>query len=302
VIRRTVAAATALMLAAPAHAALTEAPRLAAIYDSILAAQFDRAAALIPESCPPAPNEACKALAGAALWWQILVDPESRRLDKRLIETVHAAVEASTAWTRREPDDAEAWFYLGGSYAPLVQLRVLRGDRIAAARDANKIRAALERALQLDPDLDDAYFGIGMYHYYADVAPAYAKVLRWLLLLPGGDRTKGLREIVQARDHAQLLAGEADFQIQQIYLWYEHRPRDALALLESLDERYPSNPVFLERIAEVHDTYFHDLDASADAWQALLDRAENERVYRARMMAARARQQLRALAARRVLK
>ena len=41
---------------------------------------------------------------------------------------------------------------------------------------ASSIKQALERAIALDPDLDDAYFGIGMYKYYADVAPAAAKV------------------------------------------------------------------------------------------------------------------------------
>ena len=88
-------------------------------------------------------------------------------------------------------DRAEAWFYLAAAYAPLVQWRVLRGDRLAAARDGNRIRSALERALDLDPTLHDAKFGIGLYHYYADVASAGAKILRWLLLLPGGDRVAG---------------------------------------------------------------------------------------------------------------
>ena len=50
-----------------------------------------------------------------------------------------------------------------------------------------------------DPDLDDAYFAIGLYQYYADVAPAAAKVLRFLLLLPGGDKTEGLARMNRAR-------------------------------------------------------------------------------------------------------
>ena len=73
-----------------------------------------------------------------------------------------------------------------------MQWRVLREERLAAARDGKRIKDALERALTLDPDLDDAYFGIGLYRYYADVAPAVAKILRFLLLLPGGNREEGL--------------------------------------------------------------------------------------------------------------
>jgi tetratricopeptide (TPR) repeat protein len=270
------AALLAVFLAsAPAEAALTEGPRLSAVYDTILAARFDRAAAQLEETCPPAPEEACQSLAVVSLWWQILINPESRLLDDRFNDLADASVAACEAWTRREPRRGEAWFYLAGSYAPLVQWRVLRGERLAAARAGNKIREALERALSLDPSLNDAYFGIGLYHYYADIAPAAAKLLRWMLFLPGGDRVQGLREMLTARDRGELLRGEADYQLHLIYLWYEHDPAHALELLDHLDARYPSNPLFLQRIAEVTSVYAHDAPASAAAWRKLLDRAHD---------------------------
>ncbi len=209
-----------------------------------------------------------------SLWWQIQLDINNRALDTRLTETADRAIRSADAWTRREPQRAEAWFYLAASYAPLVQWRVFRGEKLAAARDGNRIRAALERAIAIDPALNDAYFGIGLYHYYADVAPAAAKMLRWLLFLPGGNRAQGLREMLQARDHGEVLVGEADYQLHWLYLWYENKPAEALALLKGLDARYPSNPIFLRRIAEVERDAFHDHAASAAAWQALLDRAQ----------------------------
>jgi hypothetical protein len=173
-----------------------------------------------------------------------------------------------------------------------VQWRVLRGERLGAARDGNRIRAALERALQLDPALNDAYFGIGLYHYYADVAPTGAKILRWLLFLPGGDRVMGLREMLQARDKGALLRGEADFQLHIVYLWYERKTSEALNLLERLDARYPHNPLFLQLIAETRDAYLHDHVASAAAWRALVARAQSGSVYLSRTIEARAREGL----------
>jgi hypothetical protein len=163
----------------------------------------------------------------------------------------------------------------------LVQWRVLRGQRLAAARDARNIKAALERALAIDPSLHDAHFGIGLYQYYADVAPAALKALRWLLLLPGGDREKGLQQMLRARDEGELLRDEADYQLHWVYLWYEHEPARALALLSRLDVRHTSNPLFLQRIADVQHEYFHDHAASAAAWRALIDRAAAGRVRRA---------------------
>ena len=274
--------------AALASSGLTEPARVAAVYDAILGARFEEAELRLKTTCPPAPQPVCDALAAAALWWRILIDPSSRAFDEALKRASSESIAAAQQWTVREPMRGEAWFYFAAARAPRVNLLVLRGERLAAAREGKQIKDALERALALDPALDDAYFGIGLYHYYADVAPMYAKLLRWLLALPGGDRVRGLDEMTRARDRGAIMRGEADFQLQQIYLWYEARPRDALALLESLDARYPTNPLFLERIADVLDVYLHDRDASAMAWSRLRDRAREGRVFDAARVAQRA--------------
>jgi hypothetical protein len=288
-------------VAAPAQASLTEGPRLAALYDSLLNAQFDGVDAQLKRVCPPAPAEACQVLEVVSRWWQIQVNPDHpdrRQQDQRFLERATAATTAAEAWTKREPKRAEAWFYLAASYAPLVQWQVLQRERLAAARNASRIRAALLRTLELDATIADAHFGIGLYEYYADVAPAAAKMLRWLLFLPGGDRAHGLQEMLRARNDGEILRGEADYQLQLIYVWYEHEPGRAIDLLKSLDARYPENPLFLQRIAETYDTYLHDARASAVAWKTLVDRARNNRVYDASQTAARAEMKLRALTAR----
>jgi tetratricopeptide (TPR) repeat protein len=293
VVRRATTLALLLLLpAVPATATLKEGPRLAAIYDTVLAARFNEAAETLDRACPPAPREACLDLAAALTWWRIQLDPDNRALDDQFQEQARAAIDAAEHWTDRDAGSAEAWFYLAGAYGPLVEWRVLRGHRVAAARDGNRIRQALERALSLDPSLNDAYFGIGLYHYYAAVAPLAAKVLRWFLFLPGGDREQGLQEIVRARERGLLLSGEAEYQLQRIYLWYEHRPADALALLRELDARYPTNPIFLQRIAEVYANDEHDHRQSRDAWEQLLDRARSGNIAHADLVASRAERAL----------
>ena len=287
-----------LSLAAPGEAALTGSAKLAVAYESILAAQFDRADTEIKQACPPAPSEACQALGVVSLWWQIQLDPTNRGRDQRFNEGAQASVHAAEAWTKREPANPESWFYLAASYAPLVQWQVLRGERVGAAKNGNRIREALEVTLRLDPTLADAHFGIGIYEYYADVASAGAKVFRWLLLLPGGDRVKGLEAIRQTSRSGALLRSEADFQLCLIDIWYEHKPAEAIALLRALDARYPTNPLFLQRIAETYDEYLHDMRASAAAWQTLVDRATRDRVYDAARIGAFAELKRRAIVAR----
>ena len=272
---------------APAAAApvrgLTGGARVAAAYDAILAGRFDEWPSIAAVTCPPAPATACLVLELAALWWQVQIDYESRRHDATFIAKASSAVTAAEAWTSREPERAEAWFYRGAAYGARAQWRVLRGERLAAARDGKRIKDALERALALDPAMHDAWFGIGLYHYYADVAPAAAKILRVLLLLPGGDRKQGLAEMQRARKDGALLHGEIDYQLHVLDLWYEKEPRHALSLLEGLRKQYPLNPHFTQTIAEVQDTYLHDIPASLHTWQELADAARAGRVRQSAM-------------------
>jgi hypothetical protein len=104
--------------------------------------------------------------------------------------------------------------------------------------------------------------------------------------------------MLRTRNEGEVLRGEADYQLQLIYVWYEHQPGRAIDLLRSLDARYPANPLFLQRIAETYDTYLHDERASAAAWKALVDRARDNRVYDSLRTAARAEIKLRAVTAR----
>jgi tetratricopeptide (TPR) repeat protein len=268
---------------------LTAAAQLARVYDTIFDAQFDQVPRELEKACPPAPREVCRVLDAVALWWQIQLDPLDLSLDKEFLQRINYAVASAETWTTREPQRAEAWFYLGGAYGARVQWRVLRHERLAAARDGKRIKDALEKALALDPAMHDAWFGIGLYHYYADVAPAAAKVLRWLLFLPGGDRVKGLQEMLRARDEGALLRSEADYQLQVVYLWYENNAERALELLEGLRRRHSSNPHFHQLIAEVQDVYQHDATASLHSWRALYEAARHHEVEREEMAEARAR-------------
>jgi len=286
----------------PQRRQLTASPQLSAGYDAIFDARFDDVPAMLAKTCeahpdgarvatrtPQAPPEACQLLEVVSIWWRIQLDPNNRSHDDEFRMRADAAIAAIEAWTTREPMRAEAWFYLGGAYGTRAQWRVLRGERLAAARDGKRIKDALERAVMLDPNLQDAYFGIGLYHYYADIAPTAAKVLRWLLLLPGGNRVEGLQEMLRAREGGELLRSEADYQLHLIYLWYEKQPERALDLLRSLHARHPRNPHFLQLIAEVEDVYLHDAAASLRSWQQLFEAAQGGRVAEAGMADAIAR-------------
>lgn len=272
------------LAAAPVDAqirGITAAPAVARAYDLILDADFDQLKKALPETCPPAPAVACRGLEALSLWWQIQLDLDNRTLDEKFLVTVNAAIAEAERWAAAEPQRAEAWFYVGAAYGTRAQFKVYRVERVAAARDGKRIKEALEKALELDPSMHDAEFGIGMYRYYAGVAPAIFRFLRFFLLLPGGDREGGLAQLERASTLGLLVRGEAQFQIHVLDLWYEHKSTEALALIRGLQERYPHNPLFHQIEAEILDTYFHDHAASLKASERLLSLAQAHGVFRA---------------------
>lgn len=268
-----------LLVASPAGAAgLTSPEPLVKTYELILEAQFDEAERQLKASCPPAPRPACEVLGAVNDYWRLLIDPEDTSRDGALLARINAAIASTEAWVAREPKRAEAWFYVGGAYGTRVLFRGQRGQYLAAARDGKRIHDSLRLAISLDSSLGDAYFGLGLYHYYAAIAPRAARILSMLMFLPGGDRAGGLREMEQTRSKGLLLRGEADYQLHLIYLWYEKQSATALRLIEGLRTRYPTNPVFYVRQGDVQGNYIRNHHAALQTYRSMFDAARAGRI------------------------
>jgi tetratricopeptide (TPR) repeat protein len=266
-------------LAGPAYGAgLTSPEPLARAYDLILDARFDEAERHLKTACPPAPPTACDILGPVNDYWRLLLDPENTSHDTALLARIASSIAAAEAWVAAEPKRAEAWFYLGGAYGTRVLVRSLRGQYLSAARDGKRIHDSLRLAIALDSTLADAYFGLGLYHYYAAIAPRAARILSMLMFLPGGDRAGGLKEMEQTRTKGRLLRGEADYQLHLIYLWYEKQHMTALQLVESLRSRYPHNPLFHLRLAEIQGRYLRNHQTALQTYLSLLEAARAGRV------------------------
>ena len=277
--------------AAPAAAGtLPYSPALARVYDAILDARFDDAEAETRAGVRPG---ACRRRATCC------APPRSGGGSSSIPSTppaTRSSARRSTRSSRRWSSGrraSRAGRTRGSSSAARTACACSSaccgpsGSRPRATASASRTRWSAR--WRSTPNLQDAWFGIGLYHYYADIAPTALKMLRWMLALPGGNKVEGLREMLRARDRGELLRGEADFQLHVIYLWYEQNYEEALRLLEGLRAAYPHNPLFLQSIAEVQHVYRHDLPASLEAWRALFALARQRRVALPEMSEARAR-------------
>ena len=198
-------------------------------------------------------------LAADVEWWKIYLT-EANLIDPDVFEALSEAVTPFDADFRRSDDlairkaeiriqahqdEARSYFYEGLAYGLRARLEALRDHALGTARAGKKLRNLSLAALRLDPSLNDAWFGVGLYNYFVDTLPTYVKMLRFLILLPGGDRLVGLRQMQQAMEKGQLVNTEARFHLAKNY----SRPIDrqyarSLDLFRQMEQQYPHNPLW----------------------------------------------------------
>jgi len=142
-------------------------------------------------------------------------------------------------------DSAEMHLYAGTAWALKARLYSLRGENRNVARTGVMARAELLRATQLDPQMADAWAGIGLYNYYVDTLSPIVKVLRFFMGIPGGNKKEGIRELEMAMNQGALMTVEARFNLAKNLRNYDQQYEHAAALVEPLVAQYPHNPVFL---------------------------------------------------------
>jgi tetratricopeptide (TPR) repeat protein len=217
------------------------------LYDGSTETALARLAALSAESPRDAVGPYLEAL---ALCWKVEERPESRDLDRELVGKADRALELADALLSADPSDARARFARGAAHGVKSRLALFRLERREAAHEAARMREDLTEAHRLDPDASDTLFGLGLYDYYVDVLPRAAKVIRFLLGMPGGDRARGLEEIAAARNGSLFHGTEVRAQLYEIFAFYERDPDAAETEMAALHEKYPDSPLWALKLAE----------------------------------------------------
>jgi tetratricopeptide (TPR) repeat protein len=117
---------------------------------------------------------------------------------------------------------------------------MLQSNWIRAYIDGRRGKNLLAEAVELRPDFHDAWLGLGYFHYYVATLPSYLEVLARLLLL-GGDREEGMREIEHTARLGYYAVAQAKMTLVDIYTDFEERPAEAMTILRELRTRYPEN-------------------------------------------------------------
>ncbi len=193
-------------------------------------------------------------LEALALAWVVEQRPDSTAQDRALEQAADRAWTLADGRLRADPADVRARFARGAASGVRSRFALFRQRRSEAARAAAQMREDLLAARAQDPGDADVLFGLGLYDYYADVLPRFARLLRFLNGLPGGNRARGLAAIEEAARSATLHDVEARVQLYEIRAFYEHDPDGALADIEEVQRRHAGWPLWgLERAEHLRD-------------------------------------------------
>jgi hypothetical protein len=189
-----------------------------------------------------------------------------------LADKVTRLAEASIA----KGDTAEMELYAGLGYASRARLLGLRFEKMPVAHAGVEARKHLLRCLELNSDMADAGLGLGLYNYYVDTLSAMAKVLRFFMGIPGGDKRTGLRQLETAAARGELTQMEARFNIAKNLRNYDQDYVRALQAATPLLAEYPENSVFLLLVGDIEQKLGHNTEASSRFRAALAAQSESD--------------------------
>ncbi len=139
-----------------------------------------------------------------------------------------------------EPDNPDWYFIMGASHGYRALYRAFHGNWWGAFNDGLKCSNNLNKSLELDSTLYDAYFALGAYHYWKTVK---SKIFLWLPFVRDR-REEGMSEIKKTIEHGFLAVANARETLLRIYI-NEGRYDESVALADSMDKANPLDPYCL---------------------------------------------------------
>jgi len=218
---------------------------LVSLYD----ADFDKTYTAATDLIRRDPNNPYGELyVSGALWWEAAAEGvtsrEAPRLALRFDSHSLAAVQMAKKLFK-SPDDArraEGYFVAGMALGLRGQWLLNNGHFMKAYFAGKKAIRYLKKCVALDPDMHDAYLGLGIFDYQAAVLPGILKF--GARLLAKGNAPQGLARIQTTIDHGQFASDQArQFLLTLLILFEKDYPR-ALTLNDRLLATYPDSPYY----------------------------------------------------------
>ncbi len=224
----------------------------AKIVDLFYNLQFDQAIAAAKTLESGHPDHPAGYFFESVAYYQryLLEDPPRPETFKTFLALSQATLEKAIQLMPTSP--AISRYYQGAALGFQARAYVSQKKYGSAIPKARQGSTHLKKALMLDPSLEDANLGMGMYYYFLDRVPMAAKPFAYLLMGMKGDRQKGLALLERVAQKGRTARMEAKSVLAAIYASEkEKRWDEALLLYKELMENYPHNPRYRLKLVYV---------------------------------------------------
>ncbi len=199
-----------------------------------------------------APNDPRGALLKSAHEYLIFIDDSrNEQTVKSLQKWIDKSIRLSEKKLARERGNAEYLNYLGLAYMYQAGLHAAQENYLRTFWYIRNGVKTLKRAVEIDSTHYDAYLGLGVFHYYADVMPKFIKTVSSFLGLEA-DRAAGLRELKLVQRKGRYLQEAGALALGDVYVKFEDKFEDALAIFRQVNERYPANVFYQLYLAQCY--------------------------------------------------
>lgn len=170
-------------------------------------------------------------------------DETQRKVFEKILDD---SIDGIKRWLKQNPQDPNGYMGIGALYGLRAMFSMRNRSWITAYFSGRKAIKNLEKSMALDPTYYDAYFGLGVYQYYAGTLPAVIKVLAKIVAIKG-DPDKGVSQLNTAREKATFTADSSKLLLIEVQNNRRntkyYNPHKSLQYIRELRAKYPKNPL-----------------------------------------------------------
>ena len=176
--------------------------------------------------------------------WFIAPDPENRRYDNSLLESLEACWNDAEKIKSSAPDYDQALYYRSLAKVVEARFKAIRGQDFFSRWATRSAKDAADELVERSPDDIDARLPLAIFHYFWGGSPIWKRIGQFALMFPRGQQELGLKmleEIAEEGDDSKLWASLA---LLVIYTRNPETREQALTMAEQLHNMFPDNAIF----------------------------------------------------------
>jgi tetratricopeptide (TPR) repeat protein len=176
--------------------------------------------------------------------WFIASNPENRRYDNSLMESLTACIEHAQKIDESTSEYAQALYFKSLAQVFEAKFKGIRGHNFLSRWATREAKATAEELVGKYPEDIDARLPLGIFHYFWGGSPIWARVAQFTIMLPRGQQELGLEMLEEIAGEGNDSKLWASVVLLYIYIQNSQYEQKALELAERLHNMFPDNAIF----------------------------------------------------------